>query len=75
MLADVWTGPTINVGVRVGVWVGLVVRVMTDPLARADPMTVVVTDVGVDVLTGASVNVVAAVMTALECTVPASLEE
>ena len=41
----------------------------------ADAITSAVTDVDVDMLTGVTVNVVAAVVTALECTMPASLEE
>ena len=51
------------------------VDVTADALARADSMAGVVPDVGVDVLTDVSVNVVAAVMTALEFTMSASLEE
>ena len=51
----------------------LVVDVMTDVLVRvcADSVTVV----GVEMWTTVSVNVLAAVMTALEFTMPASLKD
>ena len=45
------------------------VDVTADALARADSMAGVVPDVGVDVLTDVSVNVVSGVMTSLEFTI------
>ena len=58
--------------------VGFVVEMMTDTLARlsADAVTSAGTDVGVDLRTAMSVKtVVSGVMTALELTMSASLEE
>ena len=66
VMAEVW-GDTV---IDVGIFIGARVDVMIDALARvfATAITSVAPDVDVDLLTDVRVNVVAAVMTALEIT-------
>ena len=73
--AGMWrSGVASNVAVMIGAWVDFVVDMLIASLTSLfnDAIICVAPDVGVDVLTNVSVNVLAVVMAALGFTVPAS---
>ena len=64
---DVRTGKAISNDVTIAIWVGEMMEVLIALLA--DTIIGTVTDIGVDVLAGVNVKLLAAAMTDLECVV------